>query len=262
MYLDVAELRTFYADRLGQTVRGLIGQELAACWPSVAGRSVLGLGYAAPYLDQFSVGSERTLALMPAAQGVTKWPPDGANAAALVLDDAFPLPDSSIELILAVHSLEAAEDVEELLREIWRVLTPGGRLMAVVPNRRGLWSRFEGTPFAHGRPFSHGQINALLRANLFTPTASRAALAMPPFARGLPLRNGAAWERVGRRIWPAFSGVLVIEAEKQLYQAVPAKKRRSLARAMRPVLVPANGGAAPAPTRGMKPAVNFGREPS
>ena len=255
MYLDVAELRTFYADRLGQTVRGLIGQQLAACWPSVAGRSVLGLGFASPYLDHLSVGSERTLAFMPAAQGVMKWPTAGANAAALVLDDALPLPDASIELVLAVHSLEAADDVEELLREIWRVLTPGGRLMAVVPNRRGLWSRFESTPFGHGRPFSHGQITALLRASLFSPTTSRAALAMPPFARGLPLRNGAAWERVGRKVWPAFSGVLIVEAEKQLYQAVPAhRKRSSLARAVRPVLIPPTG-AAPARTRGMEPAV-------
>jgi SAM-dependent methyltransferase len=259
MYLDVAELRTFYADRLGQTVRGLIGQQLVSCWPSVAGRSVLGLGFASPYLDQFSVGSERTLALMPAAQGVMKWPTEGANAAALVLDDALPLPDASIELVLAVHSLEAAEDVEELLQEIWRVLTPGGRLMAVVPNRRGLWSRFESTPFGHGRPFSHGQIAKLLRDNLFSLLNSRTALAMPPLARGLPLRNGAAWERVGRAVWPAFSGVLIVEAEKQLYQAVPARKRRSLARAVRPVLVPANGGAAPAPTRGIEPAVNFDR---
>ena len=42
----------------------------------------------------------------------------------------------------------------QMLREVWRVLAPSGRLMAVIPNRRGVWTRTDTTPFGHGRPFT------------------------------------------------------------------------------------------------------------
>ena len=49
------------------------------------------------------------------------------------------------------------------------MLAPGGRLVIVVPNRRGVWARFEHTPFGNGRPFSRGQLTSLLREANFTP---------------------------------------------------------------------------------------------
>ena len=47
--------------------------------------------------------------------------------------------------------LEMTNDPGTLLREAWRVLAAGGRLLVVVPNRRGLWARMDTTPFGHGR---------------------------------------------------------------------------------------------------------------
>jgi hypothetical protein len=65
----------------------------------------------------------------------------------------------------AVGPFDAAviksDDSVALLREVWRVLAPNGRLLAVVPNRRGLWARIDTTPFGHGRPFSRGQVTHL-----------------------------------------------------------------------------------------------------
>ena len=46
---------------------------------------------------------------------------------------APPLPDSAIDRMVLVHAVEMADDVDALLREAWRVLAPGGRLIAVVP---------------------------------------------------------------------------------------------------------------------------------
>ena len=94
-----------------------------------------------------------------------------------------------------------------LLREVWRVLAGGGRLLAVVPNRRGLWARMDTTPFGHGRPYSRSQITQLLRETWFTPTGWGEALYVPPIARGWFLRSAVAWERTGatiRRRSPAF----------------------------------------------------------
>ena len=238
MQVDVVDLRAFYAERLGVVAARLIGEKLKARWPSVAGDRVLGLGYAAPYLQGFDGPAERLIAFMPARQGVVNWPPSGPNAAALVDDDALPLPDASIDRVLVIHSLEMAERERDQLREIWRVLAPGGRILLVVPNRRGIWARAEGTPFGYGRPFSRGQLTELLRDTMFSPLGWSEALAMPPINRRLWLRSGAAWERTGGLIWPAFAGVIIVEATKQLYQGLPARRRSRAKPAFRPALAP------------------------
>jgi SAM-dependent methyltransferase len=239
MYLDVVDLRAFYGERPGLVARRLIGARLKARWPTVANESVLGIGYATPYLRDLARGAERVVAFMPAAQGVVNWPPDGPNASALVADDALPLPDSSIDRVLAIHYLEMAAHAPDQLREIWRVLAPGGRVLLVVPNRAGIWARVETTPFGYGHPFGRGQLMVLLREALFSPLGWTEALAVPPFRRRPWIRTGVAWERVGRTLWPAFAGVIIVEATKQLYQGIPARQRsRRLNPAFRPALIP------------------------
>jgi hypothetical protein len=101
MYLDVVDLRAFYSERLGQVARRLIAERVRMRWPSVAGESVLGIGYATPYLADLTAEAERILAFMPAAQGVVNWPPGGPNAAALVADDCLPLPDEQEHRLLS-----------------------------------------------------------------------------------------------------------------------------------------------------------------
>src|SRR3546814_3709332 len=63
---------------------------------------------------------------------------------------------------------------------------------------------------------------------LFTPARTERALYVPPIANYTFLRSAAAWERVGARFFPTFSGVVMIESGKQLYagSAKPAKQRR------------------------------------
>ena len=240
MYLDVVDLRAFYGERLGLVARRLIGARLKERWPSCAGESLLGLGYATPYLKHLGEGAERVLAFMPATQGVVNWPREGPNATALVADDELPLPDASIDRVLLIHSLETAAEERHQLREVWRVLAPGGRILLVVPNRRGIWARSEATPLGTGRPFGRTQLTMLLRDAMFSPLGWTEALAVPPFRHRSWIRSGAAWERVGRILWPAFAGVLIVEATKQLYQGIPARApaRGRLRPAMTPALIP------------------------
>ncbi len=244
MYLDVVDLKAFYSRRMGQIVSRLIRARLRRQWPSVATDRILGIGYATPYLAEFD-DAERRLAFMPAAQGVVSWPSKGPNAAALVRDDALPLEGGSIDRVLAVHCLEHADSAEELLREVWRVLAPGGRAMIIVPNRTGMWARTERTPFGHGQPFTRGQLAVLLRETMFTAIDWSTALAMPPIRNSLILRSGSNWERVGSRLWSGFSGVLMVEATKLVQQRI---ERVSRERAKRRVLSPAL-----APTAGIRP---------
>lgn len=237
MYVDVVDLRAFYADRLGKVVRRLICERLKRCWPSVDGDRLLGIGFATPYLSPFAKRAERVMAFMPAVQGVMRWPSHGPNAAALVAEDALPLPDAVIDRVLVVHSLEMSENAPRQLREIWRVLAPGGRVILVVPNRRGIWAHAENTPFGYGRPFSRVQLTALLNDTMFSPVIWSEALAVPPISRRLWMRTGATWERVGARLWPAFAGVLIVEATKELYRGIPVDAREELKPAFHPALV-------------------------
>src|ERR671936_3197744 len=134
---DVVDLRNFYAQRLGVAARRFIGRGVRARFSDTRGMRVLGIGYAIPYLGLFREEAERCLAFMPAAQGVLKWPSTRPTLAALVDEFELPLTDAAIDRVLLVHALEMAHDPGALLRECWRVLAAGGRLLAVVPNRRG-----------------------------------------------------------------------------------------------------------------------------
>lgn len=221
MYVDIIDLREFYARPLGAVVRRLIVQRLRARWKNVTGMGVFGLGYAAPYLGVFRNEAARVGALMPDSQGVVAWPHDQPRQAALVHENDLPLPDSSADRVLVVHSVESADSARALLREVWRVLTPEGRVILVVPNRSGIWARFDTTPFGNGRPYSRGQLTMLLREAMFTPLDWDQALYMPPFNWPVLLRSAVAWERIGAILWPGFCGVNLVEATKQIYAATP-----------------------------------------
>ena len=243
MSVDVVDLRAFYGGALGQMARRLVGRAIDTLWGPLAGLRVLGLGYATPYLGGVRAEAERTLAFMPASQGVVNWPATGLSASALADPLMMPLPDASIDRVLVVHALETVESPAELLQEIWRILTPGGRVIVVAPNRQGLWARFDTTPFGHGQPFSRSQLKALMRQTMFSPEAWAEALYVPPLRSRFLMRSAVAWERAGIGLSLPGAGLHVVDASKQLYRAVAVRKARRASR-LSPVLVPAP---APAP---------------
>lgn len=225
MIMDVVALREFYASRLGQAAEASVTASLSAMWQQSHGERFLGLGYPVPWLDRFSPDCERTLCMMPASQGALQWPSADHAATALTYDDELPLRDGSIDRILMVHFLEHAENADECIAEAFRILSPGGVLMIVVPNRTGVWARFENTPFGTGKPYTRRQLNRLLRNNQFTPDTWSDALHFAPSSRDFILKFRRGIERFGRRIFPAFAGSICVSASKQLYQGVPVTNR-------------------------------------
>lgn len=235
MPMDVIDLKNFYQSPLGLVAHRLILRILRQRWDNCTGQSVLGIGYATPYLDVFCHEALRALAFMPAEQGVVNWPVALPSSIALVETHLLPLPDGCIDRLLIVHALESADHPRQLLNEAWRILTPGGRMIVVAPNRRGVWARLDTTPFGHGQPFSRGQLRDLLRASLFAPLHFAEALYMPPVSRRLVLRAAPAFERFGARLGLPGAGVLIVEATKQLYR--PVGLRRVVSQRM-PQMVP------------------------
>lgn len=239
MQLDVSELRDFYQTPLGRITRHIVASEMRSLWPSVAGEHVLGLGHATPYLQCYLGSAMRVAALMPAAAGVLHWPPEGPNATALTFEDALPLGDNSVDKVLLIHLLEATRDPAAVLREVWRVLMPTGRVVVIVPYRSGPWARADHTPFGIGRPFSRLQLTRLLEEAMLEPRDVRRFLCVPPSERRIVLRSTRGFERLGRRFFPGFAGLLAIEAQKTVVRGVSTHKSARSLRIAVPGLAPA-----------------------
>ena len=245
MHLDVLDLRSFYyRTGIGRAAQRAIRDQLRELWPDVHGQTVAGFGFAAPLLRPFLGEAARVLALMPGQQGVMPWPPGQPNVSVLCHEMLWPLESESVDRLVLMHGLETSENPAHLLEECYRVLAAEGRAVFIVPNRGGLWSRSDATPFGFGRPYSLGQLEAQLKDHAFVPERHYAALFQPPSSKRFWMKTGAIWERMGRKLSSSVAGgVLIVEAVKQ----VPAPPRRGLTEAVRRPLRVLDGIAQPAP---------------
>ena len=245
MHLDVLDLRTFYyRTRLGRTAQRAIRDQVLRMWPDAKGMSVVGFGFAAPLLRPYLATARRVISLMPGQQGVMPWPAGMPNVSVLCEERLWPLENDSVDRLIVLHGLETGEDPIGLLDECYRVLAPEGRGLFIVPNRVGLWSRSDATPFGFGRPYSLGQLEAMLGAIGLAPKRHAAALFHPPGTQRFWLKTSAFWEKLGRRVSNRFAGgVLIIEVTKQ----VPAPPRNGLPEAIRRPLRVLDGITSPEP---------------
>lgn len=209
----VEQLVTFYASPLGRRVTAQLLRRLSVHLSRRADDRVLGLGYAVPFLHPLIGKVERLIAAMPERQGVCAWPEAAANSACLVDELRLPFADALFDQVVVAHALEFTDPARRMLREVWRVLAPAGRLIVLAPNRAGLWMHFERTPFGHGCPFGPNQLRALLAESLFSLDHHETMLVMPPHA---PL---VSLERPMRALLPNFGGVHLAVASKADGQA-------------------------------------------
>lgn len=90
MLKDVKKLRDFFTTAIGKVAQKAIRQRLRDLWPNVSEQNILSLGYGVPYMELFCGKAKRTIAAMPAAQGVLRWPRQAQGLTALV--DEMELP--------------------------------------------------------------------------------------------------------------------------------------------------------------------------
>lgn len=217
MRQDAVSLDRFYAGALGASASRVIAGKIEDLWGGADGLSVLGLGFAAPVLGGFA-DATRCVSAVPGGVGAATWDPAGRGIGTVVTADRrLPFPDGLFDRAVILHGLEETETPRGFLRELWRVLAPEGRIVVAAANRRGLWARAESTPFGHGRPWTRNQLTTLMSESLFQVTASTHALHMPPIPWTMISTASEAWERAGELLYPAFGGVVLVEAVKRLY---------------------------------------------
>jgi ubiquinone/menaquinone biosynthesis C-methylase UbiE len=117
--------------------------------------------------------------------------------------DALPFDDGAFDLVLSVTMLEFVDRPAEAVDEMFRVVRPGGRLVAAVLNRDSPWARAReaearelDTPFRYAHFYSPGELAALLGRH--GPVTWGGALFVGPQGQGL-----AAASRPDRRPWLA-----------------------------------------------------------
>lgn len=219
MHLDVQDLRNFYyRSTLGRAAQASLRHCIQQMWPEAKGQTVAGFGFALPLLRPYLEQSRRTVALMPGPQGVMPWPSNLPNVAVLSEETMWPLETGHVDKLLLMHGLETSEQPSQVLEEAWRVLGPGGKMIVIVPNRAGLWSRTDATPFGFGRPYSSSQLETQLRKHQFLPERHMGALYQFPSHRRVWMKSGKLFERMGRTM-PAVlaGGAFVVEATKLVY---------------------------------------------
>ncbi len=230
----ILQLKQFYATPLGQCSWRIINSTIAQFWPVARKETIIGAGFATPYLERYRDHNNHMIALMPASQGALYWPALQPNRSALMHESDWPVANQSINRILLVHCVEHTDRLPLLMKELWRVLQPGGRILMVLPHRRGIWNRGSHTPFGDGRPYSLSQIKALLENSRFTFMDARTTLHTPPFTKRMLLRTSPVFELLGAMFCPFFGGVIVVEAEKQIYASLkkPVENADTLRQAM------------------------------
>ncbi len=218
MHLDVQDLKNFYyRQSLGRAAQRAIRNRLVELWPDTTGQTVVGFGFAVPLLRPFLAKSRRVVALMPGPQGVMPWPAAMPNVSVLTDECFWPLETGHVDRLIIMHGLETSDHLSQMLDEARRVLGPGGKVMFIVPNRAGLWSRSDATPMGYGRPYSLGQLENMLRMHEFSPESHQSALYLPPSHRRSWQKLGPALEQIGRKL-PFFAGgVLMVEASKRIH---------------------------------------------
>ena len=215
MYLDVKEIKEFYyRSTLGRAAKASINKKLSHIWPETTGLNVVGFGFPIPFLRQYLNSSRRVIALMPAQMGVLAWPNEETNISVLADEKRWPIDTGHVDRLIVSHSLEHSIDPSTLFSEAYRVLGPGGRALFMVPNRAGLWSRADGTPFGQGKPFSAGQLETQLRLHGFLPEKHFSALYMLPSRKRSLQRFAPFLEKMGEKLPFLVGGLVMLEASK------------------------------------------------
>ncbi|AKK20325.1 class I SAM-dependent methyltransferase [Candidatus Liberibacter africanus] len=237
MRIDLIGVQQFYNSSLGKCTTDSISKVLSKTWNDVTGCRLLGLGYAIPFLSCFNGKAECKLAFIPAEQGITKYTYQNFSSTVLVYEERLPLLDSSVDCVLIVHYLEFVEDPLVMLCEVWRVLSSGGRMIIIIPNKRGFWAHMDHTPFGLGKSYSWYQLVSLLKEANFTVSQTSGSLFPPPTNKNFVLKLWSFFEKIGSNFGPGFAGVYVIEARKILYQGIPVIESKTKHMPV-PILVP------------------------
>ena len=184
---------------------------LAAAVADVFGYHALQLGM--PYVNALEANRmpHRWLALRQASPV--------AAGALLTEFHALPFPDACLDLVVLPHALESDRNPHGVLREVARVLVPGGRVVITGLNPTSLWLWQTNTQAEEGsdeRKMGYWRVRDWLRLLDFEVVQGEFGMVRPPLASPVWLQRWGWMERWGPRTMPMLGAVYVVTGIKQV----------------------------------------------
>lgn len=131
----------------------------------------------------------------------------------------LPFPADRFDMVISVTALEFFQDPRACLAEMYRVVRPGGWMVAATLGRWSLWSlqrrlkaRRQETVFTHTRFYSIRDLTRLLAPHRITRW--RGGIFVPPFFPAALYREPVWLERLGQRWVPALGTFLAVRVDK------------------------------------------------
>jgi SAM-dependent methyltransferase len=147
------------------------------------------------------------------------WQPAGVAGVDLYAQaEHLPIASSSVSLVYLAHVLEFSPDPHSLLREVDRVLIPGGRLLLSCFNPFGLFgaSRLLRRTYPwNGRFIGQQRLVDWLRLLGFEVELTEHLGYKPPLSNPLLYDRFSLLERLGPRLWPQLGAVCLLLAVKR-----------------------------------------------
>jgi ubiquinone/menaquinone biosynthesis C-methylase UbiE len=181
---DLSDPGFYLSHRADVVMDLLIRLKVSSLWEIGAGNGNVAIPLTRAGLDVVAVEPLESGAEASARQGVT------SICATL---EQLRLPDASLPAVGMFDVLEHLRDPAVLLREVHRVLEPGGILVVTVPAERWLWSNLD-EALGHFRRYQKGTLfGAVVPIGFHAMTAEYIYVSLVPVAailRALPYRLG------------------------------------------------------------------------
>ena len=124
--------------------------------------------------------------------GVDKKSGPGIDIIADLEEPLNELPDGSVATVFSYHCLEHITNLVQLMRELYRVLMPGGTLEIYVPHFSN--------PYHYSDP-THVRSFGLYSMDYFSPIRSMGGRAVPSYWPELTFRLDSVWIQPLQRKW-------------------------------------------------------------
>ncbi len=143
--------------------------------------------------------------------------------------EKLPLGSNTIDAILLYHALDFTNDSHELLREVTRVLRPGGKMLIIGFNPFSAWGLWRVLKWRkilpwNGRFLSVSRLSDWLRLLDLQIITTESAVHFLPFNSRRFLYFADTFEKFGRRMKSPFGGSYHIQCIKQVSPITPIVK--------------------------------------
>jgi len=145
-------------------------------------------------------------------------------------NEELPLANDSMDVVVVHHALDFTEDSHRLLREVTRVLRPGGQMLIVGFNpysHWGMWRLFKrkiNVPW-QARFISKGRLSDWLQLLDLQVDKLRYGLHFPPLKFNRLLKHAARIENFGSQLSSPLGGAYFILCVKQVAPLTPIVPR-------------------------------------